>query len=291
MSVRDRTVLMVIGFAVAIAAGWMLVLAPKRDEASKLQTQITSEQSQLASVRTQLANASAARAQFSKDYSSVVRLGEAVPTDDNTPSLIFQLQAAAKSTGVDFQGLTFNAGSSGGPTGPSSPSSTSSSSSSSSSPSSSSPSSSSPSSSSTSTTSPSSSAAPATQASAATLPPGATIGPAGFPVEPFTFTFTGNFFHLANFFGRLQRFVIASSKRLAVSGRLMTLNGISLGPGSAGFPQITATISATTFLLPASQGLTAGATPAGPATSTTQTVSTPRSSSPAPAAVLTPPVR
>jgi hypothetical protein len=263
MSVRDRTILIVIGFAAAIAAGWMLVIAPKRDEAARLSSQISSQQSQLATVRAQLANASAARAQFSKEYSSLVRLGEAVPTDDNTPSLIFQLQAAAKATGVNFQSLTFNAGSSGAPAAPAAT-----------------PAGSKP-----------TPAAPATQTFAATLPPGATIGPAGFPVEPFTFTFTGNFFHLANFFGRLQRFVVATNKSLAVSGRLMTLNGISLGPGPSGFPAIQATIGATTFLLPASEGLTAGATPAGPATSTTQTVSTPRSSSPAPAAVVTPAFR
>jgi hypothetical protein len=262
MSVRDRTILIVIGFAAAIAAGWMLVIAPKRDEAASLQTQISSQQSQLATVRAQLANASAARAQFSKDYSSLVRLGEAVPTDDNTPSLIFQLQAAAKATGVNFQSLTFNAGSSGAPVAAATPAG-----------------------------SKPTPAAPATQASAATLPPGATIGPAGFPVEPFTFTFTGNFFRLANFFGLLQRFVVATNKSLAVSGRLMTLNGISLGPGPSGFPSIQATIGATTFLLPATEGLTAGATPAGPATSTTQTVSTPSSSSPAPAAVVTPAIR
>jgi hypothetical protein len=220
-------------------------------------------------VRAQLANAQAARAQFSTSYSSMVRLGEAVPTDDNTPSLIYQLQSAAKSTGVDFDSLTFNAGAGGGPTTTSSSSSSTSSSSSS-----------------------SSTSAPATQTSAATLPPGATIGAAGFPVEPFTFTFTGNFFHLANFFGRLQRFVVATNKKLSVSGRLMTLNGISLGPAARGFPQITATIGATTFLLPASEGLTAGATPSGPlTTSTTQTVSTRSSSSPAPAAVVTPAVR
>jgi len=249
MNVRDRTILMVIAMVAVIAAGWLLVVQPKRTQAAKLQSQINSEQSKLASVRQQLAAGDAARAAFAKSYTSLVRLGEAVPTDDDTPSLIYQLQTAAKSTGVDFQGLTFNAGSGG-----SAPASTSS----------------------------------ATQASAAALPPGATIGSAGFPVEPFTFTFTGNFFHLANFLGRLQRFVIATDRSVSVSGRLMTLNAINLGPGPTGFPQITATIGATTFLLPASQGLTAGATPAGPATSTTQTVSTPRSSSPAPAAVVTP---
>jgi type II secretory pathway pseudopilin PulG len=250
MSARDRTVLVIVCVVVAILAPWLLVVQPKQDQASKLQSQVDAEQSQLNSVRAQLAAGAAARAAFATSYTTLVRLGEAVPTDDNTPSLIYQLQAAATATGVDFQGLTFNAGSSG-----------------------------------------SSPAPAATGASAASLPPGASIGPAGFPIEPFTFTFQGNFFHLANFFGRLQRFVVTSNQHLSVSGRLMTLNSVSLAAGPKGFPQIAATISATTYLLPASQGLLSGATPAGPAPPTTQTVSTPGSSSPAPPAVVTPAVR
>jgi type II secretory pathway pseudopilin PulG len=264
MSARDRIVLAVVCFAAAILGPWLLVIQPKRDQAAKLQTQVSAEQSQLNSVRAQVAAGSAARAAFAASYTTLVRLGEAVPTDDNTPSLIYQLQAAAKAARVDFQSLTFNAGQGGG----SSPS--------------------------PALTSSSSSSTPAsTAASAATLPPGATVGAAGFPVEPFTFTFQGNFFHLANFFGRLQRFVVANNRHLSVSGRLMTLNSITLGQsGAASFPGITATISATTYLLPASQGLLAGATPAGPAASTTQTVSNSGSSgSSLPSAVVSAPVR
>jgi type II secretory pathway pseudopilin PulG len=251
MSSRDRTVLVIVCVLAAILAPWLLVLQPKRDQAAKLQSQVNAAQSQLDAARTTLAAGGAARAAFAKSYTTLVRLGEAVPTDDNTPSLIYQLQAAAKATSVDFQSLTFNAASSGA------------------------------------------SAAPASAgASTAPLPPGATVGPAGFPIEPFTFTFQGNFFHLANFLGRLQRFVIAGNQHLSVSGRLMTLNAITLGPAAtAGFPHITATISATTYLLPAAQGLLNGATPTGPAASAARTVSAPSSTSPAPPAVITPTVR
>lgn len=257
MSVRDRTIAGCLCLAAVIGFGWVQVISPKRAQATKLQSQINSEQASLAGVRTQLAAGQAAEAAFARSYTSLVRLGEAVPTDDNTPSLILQLQSAAKSTGVDFQSLTFNAGSAPAPT---------------------------------TTTSSSSSAA---QSTTATLPPGATVGPAGFPIEPFTFAFTGNFFHLASFLGKLQKFVVATNKSLSVSGRLMTLDSINLGPAPAGFPQIEATIGATTFLLPAAQGLTAGATPAGPSTSTTQTVSAPSSSSSSSSApaVVTAPIR
>jgi hypothetical protein len=252
MTGRDRTIILFVALAVAVVAPWLLVVSPKRSQASKLQSQINGTQSQLATLRAEAASAEAARRSFAGSYTALVRLGEAVPTDDNTPSLIYQLQSAANAAHVGFQSLTFNAGQ-GGSSAPSSSS--------------------------------------ASQASTAALPPGATVGPAGFPIEPFTFTFQGNFFHLADFLGRLQRFVTMGNQRLSVSGRLMTLNAISLGPGSSGFPQITATISATTFLLPASQGLLNGATPAGPSSASTQTVSTPSTTSAAPPAVLATPVR
>lgn len=261
MSTRDRTIIAVICVAVAIIAPWLLIMQPKRQQASKLSGQVTAMQSQLQSVRQELAAGNQARSAFASSYTTLVRLGEAVPTDDNTPSLIYQLQGAAKASGVDFQTLTYNAGSSTTTSNP------------------------------TPTGSSSSSSGSSTQSASATLPPGATIGPAGFPIEPFTFTFGGNFFHLANFLGRLQKFVVANNQNLSVSGRLMTLNAITLADNTSGFPQITATISATTYLLPASEGLLNGATPAGPATSTTQTVSNPSPTSSAPPAVVTAPVR
>jgi Type II secretion system (T2SS), protein M len=263
MSSRDRMIVAAICLAVAIVAPYLLVISPKRAQVSSLNKRVSSVQSQLQSVQAQLAAGNQARAAFASSYTTLVRLGEAVPTDDNTPSLIYQLQGAAKASDVDFDSLTFNAGSSTPVSNPT-------------------PTGSTPS---------SSSSASSAQTASTALPPGATIGPAGFPIEPFTFTFGGNFFHLANFLGRLQRFVQASNQRLSVSGRLMTLNSISLGSGSSGFPQISATISATTYLLPASEGLLNGATPGGPAPSGTQTVSNSTPTTTAPPAVITSPVK
>jgi hypothetical protein len=84
---------------------------------------------------------------------------------------------------------------------------------------------------------------------------------------------------------------VATNKQVNVSGRLMTLNAISLGAGPKGFPQITASISATTYLVPAAQGLLNGATPSGPGTGAATSVSTPSSSTPVAPAAVTPPVR
>ncbi len=254
MTARDRNILIVVVIVAAIAGSWLLLIQPKRSQAAKLATQITTEQSQLSAARTQVAEGESARGAYSRSYATLVRLGEAVPADDNVPSLIVQIQGAATASGVDFRSLALNPG--GVSSTPTTPTPT------------------------TTTTS-----AAASQALAASLPPGASIGPAGFPVEPFTFTFQGSFFHLSDFFGRLERFVTATNARVWVSGRLMTLNAISLGPGPNGFPQITASVSATTFIVPAAQGVTNGGTAAGPSSS--QSVST-SPSTVAPAAVATP---
>jgi Type II secretion system (T2SS), protein M len=246
MSSRDRLVVVALCLIAALVAPWLLIIQPRKQRAAKLETQITSVQGQLDTAQQRVAQGAAARSAFASSYATLVRLGEAVPTDDDTPSLIYELQAAAKATGVNFSSLTFDAG-----TGAASGSSSS---------------------------------------QSASLPPGVTLGTAGFPVEPFTFTFQGSFFHLADFVGRLQRFVVTSKHRLSVSGRLMTLNAITLGAGPSGFPQITATISATTYLLPASQGLLNGATPAGPASSASQAVSSSQPKSSAAPAVISAPV-
>jgi hypothetical protein len=252
VTVRDRLVAVTVALVVAVIAVWFIVISPKRSQADKLGAEVTAAQQQLTSARTQIATASADRTAYAHNYRAVASLGEAVPADDSTPSLIYQVQTAATRAGVDFRSLVLNPGSSTA----AAPASTSSSSSSTS------------------------------QSVTATLPPGAAVGPAGLPTLPFTFTFQGNFFHLADFLGRLQQFVVATDKTVSVSGRLMTLNGINFGAGPKGFPQITATVSATTYLVPASQGLTNGASSAAPAASASgQTVSGSSTSAAAPAAI------
>jgi len=108
---------------------------------------------------------------------------------------------------------------------------------------------------------------------------------AGFTQMPFTFVFGGSFNDLYHLFRQLNAATVrTSSGGLQVSGRLLTLQAVKLEPaateGSSG--QLTGTITATAYVLPASQGLTAGATPTSPATpgSATSASSTPASSTP-----------
>jgi hypothetical protein len=86
---------------------------------------------------------------------------------------------------------------------------------------------------------------------------------------PFTFTFDGSFFKLSDFFRRLENFVSVSNQRVNVTGRLLTLDSLTLQPTE--FPKISAQVGATSFLVSPLQGLTGGATPQGPATASPAT--------------------
>ena len=266
MTARDRIIIVAVLAIAAVAGSWMLIVQPKRKQAASLASQVVAAQSQLDTVRSQLNQSQAAKTQFAHEYTEMVRLGEAVPPDDNVPSLVYQVQSAAAGAHVDFRALQI--GASGGAA----------------------PASTAPAPGTPGTAGRSGSGS--ASASAASLPPGVTVGPAGFPAEQFSFTFQGSFFHLSNFFDRLQRFVTATKQRIAISGRLMTVNAINLAAAPSGFPQITASVSATAYMLPASQGLVAGASPTAPATSATGTA--PASSSPSTptaAAAVTAPLR
>ena len=112
------------------------------------------------------------------------------------------------------------------------------------------------------------SSASATQGSATTV--------AGFTQMPFTFTFDGNFIDLYNLFTQLNRATVrTASGGLEVSGRLLTIQSAKLAPVSGsetgsrkgGSQLLSGTITATAYVLPAAQGLTAGATPASPGSS------------------------
>lgn len=222
MNTKNPLLIAVVVLALAGFGFYKFALGPKREEVGKVKDQVEQAQSRLDAARQLLASNEQARQTYRRDYSTVVRLGKAVPGDDDVRSLMVQLDQAAKATRVDFQSIEVG-DSAGGPAG---------------------------------------------DDTGQQLPPGATVGPAGFPVMPFSFSFRGGFFRLAAFFNKLDAFVKANNDRVAVTGRLLTVDGIKLEPDGTGFPNIKATVQATSYLTSPLEGATGGATPAGPSGST-----------------------
>lgn len=268
MTGRDRLVVIVIAAALVLGGFWFLALAPKRKQASDLQGQVAKQEQRLAAARGQAVAAEQAKNRYDADYAAVAALGQAVPADDDVPSLIVQVDRAAEREGVSFRSLALDAsGSASQPSAPAPapvPA----------------PAPAAPAqgtekgASSDSGAAPAAPAspAPATQAAAATLPPGASVGTAGFPTMPFTFEFTGSFFRLEDFLHRVNGLTtVRDGGDLLVRGRLLSVDSFDLKAAPSGFPKVAASVHATAYVLPPGEGLTAGATAKGPAGATPAT--------------------
>lgn len=103
MTRTNRLLLILLVLTAAVSAFWFLALTPKREEAAALETQIAAKQGELDAARTQVAAYEQARAAYPANYATVARLGKAVPADDDVRSLMVQIDAAAKRSGVDFE--------------------------------------------------------------------------------------------------------------------------------------------------------------------------------------------
>jgi hypothetical protein len=311
---RDRKILIAIVPVVVLVAYWFLLLAPKREEASSAKEDLSTQQQRLETARAAEDTAQGAKQDFDASYAQVVRLGKAIPSTVDMPSLLVQLDAAAAGTGIHFtkiatgdrvpgatttpapaqtttppagseSGTTGTPAAAGGETAQSQPGAaaeaanntqqTANQNTAAAEQSGVQPSD-------TQTSTPAG-ATTATGDAAATAPP-------GLETVPLELEFEGNFFNLADFFHDVKRFVSVANSSVLVSGRLVTVESVRWTSDEAIFPHIRAEITATVYLSPKAQGVTAGATPQGPSTGTPASGTTPADSAPAvaPTATATP---
>jgi hypothetical protein len=301
LSDRDRRILLIIVPIVVVIAYYFLLLAPKRDDLKTARDEQHSAEAARDQAVAQATQLEQARQTFAADYAAVVRLGKAIPDTVDAPSLLVQLDRASHGTHIDFDSVTFggrasatvptattttaaqappqpngNAAAGGAPaqTGLGGA-----------------------------TESAGNAVNQGNQASAnaggtdttSTTSTSAPTGTTGTPAAPatatasldtvaLTFNFAGSYFDLADFFHRLKRFVYVANNQVFVRGRLMTIDTLTFAPGggttgtTGSGGQLTATVGATVYLSPKTEGVTGGATPQGPAGSSTTTTPTPAGS-------------
>jgi hypothetical protein len=302
MTRRDSYTLGVVAVIGLAAVFWLMMLSPKRSELSKLNGKVSESQAALTSARGEAQQFAQDRRNFPTDYTTITRLGKAVPADPDIPSLVVQLDRAANKAHMDFRKLTSESGSadSGTATPANTPPPTASADSSAGATGASGATGSGTtgaagatggaSAGASASASASTTPAPADATATATAPLGVDVGPAGLSLTKFSFIFQGSFFHMADLLHNLRSLVQRRNRQLVVSGRLITIGGIAMAKGDKGFPQVKVTVAADAYLLPSSQGLFAGATAQGPADATAATPAAPATSSPSapPAATVTP---
>jgi hypothetical protein len=280
ISDRDRKILLVLVPLALIAAYWFLLLAPKREEATKIQDELTQTESARDTAVQAAAQLSRAKSSFASDYAAVIYLGKAAPTSLDMQSLMVQLDRSARGTGIQFTSIkagqrTGGAASGGTAAGGGGPASSS--------------------------TPAESGAGQAAQsaggavnesnnasAAAGASDPNAAGGAAGasgasdLDSVPLDFQFDGSFFDLADFFHRMKRFVRVANGKIIVRGRLLTIDSWTFDTKQTKFPHVKATVHATVYLAPKAQGVNAGASPNGPAGAPTAPTGQTASSNPAP---------
>jgi Tfp pilus assembly protein PilO len=247
-SSSSRVIVAMLLVAVLAGAFWIMVLSPKREEASNLSTEAEQLRGTLVTAEAEAAAATAARKEFPSDYRKLVVIGKAVPGDDEISSLLVELNRVAEDAGAQFQSIQLANGSTEAPASPAAAAQE------------------------AGPTNHVDETIPPTEAAAALMPLGSSIGPAGLAVMPYDLTFSGSFFNIADFIHGIDSMVLTTpSGKTRVDGRLVTLDSFVLTPeegeaegkGSAG-SSLNAHFSVTTYLAPPSQGVTAGATEAAP---------------------------
>jgi Tfp pilus assembly protein PilO len=234
-SQKNLMIVAMVVIAVLAFVFWKALLSPKREEAADLGQQIEQVEASLAQHEAEIAEAKEARAQFPVDYQKLVVLGKAVPGDDDTASLLVQVTRISDRAGVEFKDIQLNSQEGGGEEAAVA-------------------------------ASPGAEPVSATEATASLMPLGAAVGPAGLGVMPYSLTFNGSFFEVADFIKGLDSLVKTQSEKVFVDGRLLTIDGFSLAPQpDKGFPALQASFGVTTYLTPPTQGVTGGATPESPA--------------------------
>ncbi len=275
----ERIILLVLPLVAGLIGLWVLVISPKKTESADLKEEVTSLQGQLDEAEAQVAAGEGARRAFPGNYGDLVSLGAAAPEDDDQATLVYDLSRMATANDLRFSVFQLSEGTAAAvevpapetTTAPAEGEDTTATDTA------------------TTASAESTAPAPATEASAAALPIGATVGSAGLPVMSYDFKLNGSFFDATEYLGAMTENVEVAStpgEKPVVHGRLLTVDGFSLVLSELeNFPTIDANFTVTTYLVPAEQGLEAGATPAGPAPVGSPEAATPVTTAPQTATV------
>lgn len=267
MTERDKKTLAIVLVLLVLGGFWFLILGPKRSAVAEAELAKSDAQAALDQAVQAEAASSAVKTKKPASYAKLVRLGAAIPVDDDFPGLLVQVNGMANDSNVEFRDFTGGAvsGESSGPTGAlgssvcdqDAPS-------------------------------PATGATPPTAGAGATEPASAgataqtTIGAdkakaegaastieqrnaaaecadaptladlsaqaAGLTTYKYTLTFKGSFYNLDSLFGRLLGMVKTRNGKVKANGRLLNITAINMTVEK--FPVLSASVQMTGYSMP-----------------------------------------
>ncbi|MCU1589868.1 MAG: hypothetical protein JWP11_1124 [Frankiales bacterium] len=103
---KQWVALTALGALAIMAAGWFLLVSPKKAEATALQEQTASQLSANSELETQLTVLRAQAKELPKKQAALAKVAAKIPSNPSLPSLVRSLTAASTSAGVDFVSVT-----------------------------------------------------------------------------------------------------------------------------------------------------------------------------------------
>jgi Tfp pilus assembly protein PilO len=237
MSESTKTIAAVFSVIALALAFWLILLSPKRDQANELSEKVSALTTAVTTEQQRYDEAVVAKKAFPASYRELVVLGKAVPAEAATASLLVQLNGLTTNAKSVFSSIKLNGAGE--------------------------------------------EAAAVTEGGGASslLPIGAQATGVGLAVMPYQVTVQGGFFGIAKFLQQLDALVETKNEEVDVHGRLLVVEGFTLEAlaeesGSSN-GSLLANFRVATYVTPPGEGLTAGATPAGPSTTETTSVTAP----------------
>jgi Tfp pilus assembly protein PilO len=103
---KQWVALTVVGCLAIMAAGWFLLISPKRGEATELRAQTATQEAANAQLRTQLQILQAQAKDLPKKQADLARVAAKIPDNASLPTLIRALTKASTSAGVQLVSVT-----------------------------------------------------------------------------------------------------------------------------------------------------------------------------------------
>ncbi len=103
---RQWVALTVVASLAVLAAGWVLLVSPKRAEADELRASAEQASSSAATLRTQLSVLKAQAKDLPQQESRIAAVAARIPDDPGLPTLVRALTAASKTAGVELVSVT-----------------------------------------------------------------------------------------------------------------------------------------------------------------------------------------